>query len=81
MKGNEKQVLNIIAELNQAESTTIAKILCVSPEFINEICKDLVNSGYLLDNGSGNYKLTSFARKKLDPVRTRGPIPILKGGG
>ena len=81
MKGNEKQVLRIVAELKETDNEAIARKIGVSAEYITEICQGLINDGYFIESSNGKYKLTPQALKAISPVRTTGPIPILKGGG
>ncbi|MBU4482703.1 MAG: hypothetical protein KKG62_01210 [Actinobacteria bacterium] len=81
MKGNEKQVLKIVAELREADSVAIARKVGVSSEYVTEICKGLVNDGYLVESSNGKYRLTPGGLKTISPVKTIGPIPVLKGGG
>lgn len=81
MKGNEKQIIRIVAELEAAGKETIARKVGVSTEYAAEICRGLIDDGYLIGSSDGSYKLTPQALKAIDPVRTRGPIRILKGGG
>jgi len=81
MKGNEKQVLKIISELRETDGEAIARKVGVSSEYITEICKGLVNDGYLSESSNGKYRLAPGGQKAISPVKTIGPIPILKGGG
>jgi len=81
MKGNEKQIIRIVAELEAAGKETIARKVGVSTEYADEICRGLIDDGYLAGSGNGNYSLTPQALKVIDPVKTRGPIRVLKGGG
>ena len=81
MKGNEKQVLKIVAELREANKESIARKIGISAEYVFEICQGLVNDGYLAGGSNGKYRLTPNALKSISPVRTTGPIPVLKGGG
>lgn len=81
MKGNEKQVLKIIAELREADNEAIARKVGVCAEYAAEICQGLVKDGYLIGSSNGKYKLTPQGSKAISLVRTSGPIPVLKGGG
>ncbi|MFZ6016273.1 MAG: hypothetical protein ACOYU0_01405 [Nitrospirota bacterium] len=80
MKGNEKQVLKVIAELREADGEAIARKVGVSAEYATEICQGLVKDGYLVGSSNGRFRLTSEGMKAISPVRTTGPIAILKGG-
>jgi DNA-binding IscR family transcriptional regulator len=80
MKGNEKQIIKIIAELEEACTETIARKVGVSTEYTAAICQGLAKDGYLLEGSNGNYRLAPQALKAIDPVRIRGPIRVLKGG-
>jgi len=81
MKGNEKQIIRIVAELEAAGRETIARKIGVSTGYAAEICQGLIDDGYLVGSGNGSYRLTPEALKAIDPVKTRGPIRVLKGGG
>ena len=81
MKGSEKQILRIIAELKETDKEAIARKVGVSAEHVAEICQGLVKDGYLLESSNGIYKLAPPALKAISPVRTTGPIAVLKGGG
>lgn len=81
MKGNEKQVLKIVAELRESDGKAMARKVGVSSEYVTGICQGLVDDGFLVENGSGKFRLTPEGMKAISPVKTIGPIPILKGGG
>jgi len=81
MKGNERQVLRVVAELKETDGPTIARKVGVSAEYAAQICQGLINDGYLGGSGNGKYALTPKALKAMNPVRTRGHIAVLKGGG
>jgi len=81
MKGNEKQIIRIVAELEAVGKETIARKIGVSTEYTTEICQGLIDDGYLIGSGNGSYRLAPQALKAIDPVKTRGPIRVLKGGG
>lgn len=80
MKGSEKQVLEIIKELEEADKDSVAFRLGVSTEFIAQICSILVKDGYIEAKPDSKVKLTLKGKKITSPVRARGPIAILKGG-
>jgi len=80
MKGNEKQVLKIVEELKEAKENTIARKVGVSTRYASKICQGLVDDGYLEEISSGNFRVTLKGKKSISPVKTTGPIPILKGG-
>ncbi|MCG2820393.1 MAG: hypothetical protein L6371_00685 [Candidatus Atribacteria bacterium] len=80
MKGNEKQVLKIVTELKDAKSESIAQKIGISKEYTSKICQNLVGDGYLEEINSGNFRLTLKGKKSISPIKTIGPIPILKGG-
>ena len=80
MKGNEKQVLKIVTELKDAKRESIAQKIGISKEYISKICQNLVVDGYLEEISSGNFRLTLKGKKSISPIKTTGPIPILKGG-
>ena len=81
MKGSEKQILKIVSELKEADCEAIARKVGVSAEHVAEICQGLVKDGYLIKNSNGKYRPTPEALKAISLLKTRGPIPILKGGG
>jgi len=81
MKGNERQVLRVVAELKEADGPTIARKVGVSAEYAAQICQGLINDGYLGGSGNGKYELTPKSLKAISLVKTRGAIPVLKGGG
>ena len=81
MKGNERQVIKIVAELKEADGGTIARKVGVSAEYAAQICRGLIDDGYLVENDNGRHELTPRALKAISPVKTRGPIAVLKGGG
>jgi len=80
MKGNEKQVLKIVTELKDAKRESIAQKIGISKEYTSKICQNLVVDGYLEEISSGNFRLTLKGKKSISPIKTTGPIPILKGG-
>ena len=81
MKGNEKQMLSIIKELEEADKESLAFKLGVSAEYVTQICSILVKDGYIEEKSDGKFKLTLKGKRITSPVKTIGPIPILKGGG
>jgi len=81
MKGNEKQVLKIVAELREADGKAVARKVGVSVKYVNGICQGLIDDGYLVESGNGKFRLTPEGMKAISAVKTIGPIPILKGGG
>ena len=80
MKGNEKQVLKIVTELKDAKRESIARKIGVTAEYASKICQNLVVDGYLEEISNENFKLTLKGKKSISPIKTIGPIPILKGG-
>ncbi|MBC8284915.1 MAG: MarR family transcriptional regulator [Nitrospinae bacterium] len=81
MKGIETQVLRIVQELGVASQGAIARKVGVSEEFISTICQELMEDGYLINRKNGKFKITLKSNRKLSPVRSRGHIAVLKGGG
>jgi len=81
MKGNEKQVLKIIAELIEADGEAIGRKVGTSPEYAAEICQGLIDDGYVVESSKGRFRLTPEGTKAISPVKTTGMIPVLKGGG
>lgn len=80
MKGFESQVLRIVKEMQEAGKDAIARKICVSEKYIAEICRELIADGYLKERGDGKYVLTEKSLSKINPVKSRGPIGVLKGG-
>jgi len=81
MKGSEKQVLNIIKEVEEADKESVAYKLGISAEYAAEICSILAKDGLLEAKPDGKFKLTLKGKKVISRVKTTGPIAILKGGG
>jgi len=80
MRGIEKQILNIIKELEEADKESVAFKLGISVEYVAQICSILVKDGYVEEQLNGKFKLTLKGKRTTSPVRTTGPIPILTGG-
>jgi len=81
MKGSEKQIIEIVGELKETDREAIGRRVGVSSKYVAEICQGLVNDGYLIERGNGRYQLTQSGLNAISPVKTRGPIAVLKGGG
>ncbi len=79
MKGSEKQVLCIIKELEEADIDSMAFKLGISTEYVTQICSVLGKDGFIEGNPSGKFKLTLKGKKVISPLKTKGPIAILKG--
>lgn len=80
MTGIETQVLRIIQELGLAEPSSLARKIGVSEAYVSDNCKNLVEDGYLIVRKNGKFKLSGKAKQELSPIKSRGPIAILKGG-
>jgi len=80
MKGSEKQVLNIIKELEEAGIDSLAFKLGISREYAAQICSILSKDGYIGGQQNGKFKLTLKGKRAISQVRITGPIAILKGG-
>ncbi|MBU4313046.1 MAG: hypothetical protein KJ706_10090 [Candidatus Omnitrophica bacterium] len=80
MRGIEKQILNIIKEVEETDEESIAFKLGISSEYAAGICSILVKDGYVEEQPKGKYKLTLKGKKMTSPVKITGPIGILKGG-
>lgn len=80
MTGIETQVLRVVQGLGAAPQGSIARKMGVSDDYIIKICQNLVEDGYLNFNSDGKYKLTRKSNRELSPVKSHGPIAILKGG-
>ena len=78
MTGVEKQVLEIVKELELADEEALSRKMAVSSQYITKVCNGLVKDGYLLKTPKG-YILTPEGEKAVNPVKVRGPIAVLKG--
>ncbi len=74
MEGIERQVLNIIKKLEEADKESVSFKLGVSAEYAAQICSILVKDGYVEENPNGKFKLTSKGKKITSPVRTKKPF-------
>ena len=74
MKGNEKQVLDIIEKLEEADKESIAFKLGVSAEYVAQIYSVLVKDGYLEEKSNGKFKLTLKAKRFASPVKAKKPL-------
>ena len=79
MSGIEQQVLKIVKELELADAEALSRKMAVTPEYVTTVCTALVTDGYLIKTPKG-YILTPEGKKAVDPVKSRGPIAVLKGG-
>ena len=81
MKGIEKQILNIIKEVEEINEESIAFKLGISSEYIAQICSLLVKDDYAEQRSDGKFKLTLKGKKVTSPLKVKSPlIGILKGG-
>jgi len=80
MKGSEKQILNIIKEVEEADKDSVAFKMGISIEYIAQICSILVKDGYIEEQPNAKFKLTLKGKRLTSSVKTTGPIAILKGG-
>lgn len=81
MKGIEKQVLNIIREIEETDKESISFKLGISMEYVAQICSVLMKDGYVEEMPDGKCKLTLKGKKATSPVKVKSPvIGILKGG-
>lgn len=81
MKGIESQILGVVRELRMATPASIARRFGVRPTFVEPACEVLVEDGYLLRRGEGTYVLSQPGLAAVSRAVSRGPIPVLKGGG
>ena len=81
MKGIELQIVKVVTNLREADSESIARRVGVSAEYAARVCAGLLKDDYLVVGSDGQYRVTPKAQRAINPVKTRGPIPILKGGG
>ncbi|MDA2926054.1 winged helix-turn-helix transcriptional regulator [Acidobacteria bacterium AH-259-G07] len=80
MTGIETQVLRVIQELGRAGQDAIARKIGVSEGYAFNICRHLAEDGYVVNSHDAKFKLTEKSMRELSPVRSRGPIAVLKGG-
>lgn len=69
MTGSEKQVLMIVRELGQAGKKSISRRVKVSQAYIERVCANLIEDGYLKEPSAGIYSLTHKGRIALEPYR------------
>ena len=81
MKGIEKQILRAVRELARAGPASIARRIGVRASMAEAACEALVQDGYLLRRGEGTYVLSQAGLAAVSRAVSRGPIPVLKGGG
>lgn len=75
MKGIEKQVLNIIKNLEEADIESVSAKLVVSSEYGARICSILVKDGYVEKKPNGKFKLTLKGKELTGkPVNARKPL-------
>ena len=79
MIGYETQALKVVRELKMADEEALSRKMAVSSKYVTEICNGLVKDGYLSKTPQG-YKLTLEGFMAINPVKVKGPIPVLKGG-
>lgn len=80
MTGIETQILKTIQELERADPASIARHIGISEGWVLEICQIMAADRYLNALGDGTFELTERSTRKLSPVKSRGRIPVLKGG-
>jgi len=74
MKGSEKQVLNVIKEMDAADKKSIAFKLVISVEHVSKICSILSKDGYIEENPDGKFKLTLTGKKLIAPIKAEKPL-------
>jgi len=74
MKGSEKQVLNVIKEMDAADKKSIAFKLVVPVEYVTQICSILSKDGYIEENPDGKFKLTLTGKKLIAPIEAKKPL-------
>lgn len=77
MKGIEKQVLNIIKNLEEADIESISVKLVISSEYADNICSILVKDGYVEKKQDGKFKLT-LKGKELTGGRVKARKPLIR---
>jgi len=74
MKGSERQVLNIIKEMETADKESVAFKLAVPIEYVTQICSILSKDGYIEEKPNGKFKLTLKGKKFTAPVKAKKPL-------
>jgi len=74
MKGSEKQVLNVIKEMDAADKKSIAFKLVISVEHVTKICSILSKDGYIEEKPNGKFKLTLKGKKLIAPIKAEKPL-------
>jgi len=74
MKGNEKQVLNIIKEMDDADKKSIAFKLVISIEHVTKICSVLSKDGYIGEKPNGKFILMLKGKKFIAPIKAKKPL-------
>ena len=74
MKGSERQVLNVIKEMDAADKKSIAFKLVISVEHVTKICSILSKDGYIEEKPNGKFKLTLEGKKLIAPIKVKKPL-------
>ncbi|MDP8215007.1 MAG: hypothetical protein RAO92_00135 [Candidatus Euphemobacter frigidus] len=77
MKGIEKQVLNIIKKLEEADKESVGFKLGVSTKYVVQICSILTKDGYLEEKPDGEFKLT-FKGKEFTGLAVKARKPLIR---
>jgi len=56
MTKREKEIFNTVKELSRARPKSISEKMGISPDYAEQLCRDMVWMGYFLKKGLG-YKL------------------------
>ena len=81
MKGIERQILDVVRELGEARSASIARRIGVQVAMAEAACEALLQNGFLLRRGEGACTLSRAGRRAVRRAISHGPIAVLKGGG
>lgn len=63
MLSSQRQVLNIIKRLRDADPETIAGTMCVSVDYVKDLCQVLIQDGLLRQEPGGGYSVTPKGSK------------------
>ncbi|MBC8420140.1 MAG: hypothetical protein H8E10_16255 [Desulfobacterales bacterium] len=79
MKGSEEQVLKIIRELGSCKIERIGRKMSMTAEYAGEVCKNLLDDGFLSKTGPAEYALSPRGERAVNRTLSRGPIGVLRG--
>jgi len=77
MKGIEKQVLNIIKNLEEADVESVSVKLVISQEYAAQVCSILAKDEFIEEKPKGKFKLT-LKGKELTGGRVKARKPLIR---